>query len=177
MHIKDNQFICNNCKKDFEVLKNLQIRFRSKHHFCSKKCFYEGRDQGKSCRVYATFNSHHLWTSGRHKEKNGYVRVSVPLSYPGAKKSGINKTSGRIFEHRFVIQNILGRILLKSETVHHKNGKRDDNRIENLELRSGNHGVGATVYTEDLNRLIEEMSKIKNRFASEFEYLPNTSDC
>src|SRR5574342_1101230 len=41
---------------------------------------------------------------------------------------------GRIREHIFVMSNILGRPLSKSETVHHKNGDRLDNRPENLEL-------------------------------------------
>lgn len=39
----------------------------------------------------------------------------------------------------------IGRPLRDDETVHHLNGDRADNRLENLELRSGRHGKGAAM--------------------------------
>lgn len=59
----------------------------------------------------------------------GYRYVHAP-GHPMA------STSRQVPEHRLVMAEHLGRVLLPHENVHHRNGDRLDNRIENLELWS-----------------------------------------
>jgi hypothetical protein len=65
------------------------------------------------------------WRGGRHKSQQGYVHV-LRRGHPMACKKGY------VLEHRLVVSESLGRPLLRSEEVHHINGIRDDNRLENL---------------------------------------------
>lgn len=53
--------------------------------------------------------------------------------------------NGTILEHKFIMSQFLGRPLSLGENVHHKNGVRHDNRIENLELWSVRQPPGQRV--------------------------------
>lgn len=68
------------------------------------------------------------WKGGRTKTYHGYISISL-RGHPYA-----HKQSGRVLEHRLVMEQYLGRYLLPTEIIHHINGIRDDNRIENLRL-------------------------------------------
>lgn len=56
-----------------------------------------------------------------------------------------NPTGKKVYEHRVIMEKILGRPLLAHENVHHKNGVRHDNRPENLELWSKSQPPGQRV--------------------------------
>jgi len=75
---------------------------------------------------------HPDWKGGRTINKDGYVEVYSP-EHPNRRKH-----TRYVLEHRLVMEEHLGRYLTSQEVVHHRNGVKDDNRIENLELFATN---------------------------------------
>ncbi len=74
------------------------------------------------------------WKGGRSIVKRGYVAIYVAPSDP--LHIMCRKVRNSVDEHRLVMARHFGRPLLSHELVHHINGNKGDNRIENLELRS-----------------------------------------
>lgn len=124
---------CMVCDKDF-----IQKRL-SNTMYCSFNCkrlAVSRKNQG----IPINGPKKHIWGSG-YITKTGY-RIISKMSHPNSVKG---KRSGQIMEHVFVMSEYLGRPLHKGETVHHKNGIRHDNRIENLELWSNSHPSGQRI--------------------------------
>lgn len=80
----------------------------------------------------------HNWRGGKHKDSGGYCLVYFP-DHPNSKNNGY------VREHTLVMSKLLGRALKQGENVHHKNGIRDDNRPENLELWTTSQPSGQRV--------------------------------
>lgn len=80
---------------------------------------------------------HSQWIGGRLEVGNGYWRVWLQPDDPLA---SMRTHQGYVLEHRLIMARKIGRPLRRTETVHHINGNRADNRPENLELHQGKHG-------------------------------------
>lgn len=97
--------------------------------------------------------NHSKWKGGRIKMKNGYILIYSP-DHPNKLKTG----KGYVMEHRLVMEKSIGRYLEKWEVVHHINGVRDDNRIENLVLTQ----TGKHIAEHNHNRVCKEETKKKH---------------
>lgn len=96
-------------------------KFTPEHRAALKAAFNASPFQ-KSKNQHGALNPNY---KGGRIDKNGYRVVLV--------------NGKQVFEHRLLMETLIGRALLKQETVHHKNGIRHDNRLQNLELwASGN---------------------------------------
>ncbi|KKN76490.1 hypothetical protein LCGC14_0369990 [marine sediment metagenome] len=139
---------CVGCGKERWV----PLRWDKPIYQCCKSCGKKGKafsDEAKanmSISQKARFvdqTKHPWWRGGRILLTYGYVGLWVSSDDPYA---SMRDNKGYISEHRLVMARHLGRCLSSLEIVHHKNGVRDDNRIENLELMS--HGKHSSQHME-----------------------------
>jgi len=98
-----------------------------------------------------------------NKRKDGEGNIDTQGYKTITKRNHPNRMDGkgRIREHVFVMSEYLGRPLMKGESIHHKNGDRLDNRIENLELWNKAQPAGQRV---------EDKIKFYIKFLSSYGY-------
>lgn len=89
---------------------------------------------------------HHNWKGGRQVTSTGYVIIAIDIDDP---YFSMAQKNGYVAEHRYNMAKYLGRLLYEWETVHHIDGNRQNNNIQNLQLRIGPHGAGQAYHCAD----------------------------
>lgn len=161
-----------------EVKRGREIGRNSGHHYvwatcldCGKERWIKlirGKPESLSCRNCADEkkrkwrgNANPHWRGGRIGTSTGYIQILLKpddFFYP------MTNHLGYVREHRLIMARHLNRCLLPWEIVHHRNGIRNDNRIENLKLLpSGVYHISDTHLKNRVSKLEKQVSEQANR--------------
>lgn len=148
-------------KVDNEILeKSFNRSFSGIYHKAKKLCLKSSPEIEFINRSKARSGSKASnWKGGRKVTKHGYV---VVLDKRHPRSSG-----GYVMEHIKVMEAHLGRRIGSDEVVHHINGNKEDNRIENLKIMEfGEHTrlhCEGRKHSKKTRKMISEMAKIRFR--------------
>lgn len=104
--------------------------------------------------------AHPRWVNGKRMRKDGYIEVAVDSADPLFVMAHHKKHTA--LEHRLVVARSLGRPLKPWEVVHHRNRKRSDNRLENLELVSAQH-IHQSIGIE--HQILQRLSQLETKLS------------
>lgn len=139
-------FICVKCP-ECQELRWVSKYTPNKYSGCCQSCSMRGE-------------RHWRWKGGRYKKTNGYVRIRLhpkDFFYP------MVNANRELMEHRLIMAQSLGRCLHCWELVHHRNGIKDDNRIENLQLVTDDRHRQITLLECQINKLKQENQELKSK--------------
>jgi hypothetical protein len=153
---------CNRCEKEKELEEFVSSMYaKNKKRKLCKEC-HNGNVRKKRIEKFGTVSEKRIERIMEYRKSQG-ISLDLPIkqtrkgegyiNYYGYRQFTGNKfkdhpnsdKNGRILEHILVMSNYIGRPIQKGEIIHHKNGIRDDNRIENLELWTCSHPSGSRV--------------------------------
>jgi hypothetical protein len=115
-------------------------------HFCCKQCQYKWRSQNMRGKKHPGYKG-----KIKYGTKQNYYAIFAPY-HP------FSDGKGYVMEHRLMMEKYLKRFLEQNEVVHHINGNRFDNTIENLRLMDK--------IEHDRMHAQERWNKIKTNFAN-----------
>lgn len=159
-------FLCRSCTPNVKYCsedcmgKAFRVREELKCLTCQTK-FYPTKDGMKFCSPECSYASN---------PRKGYKSISistVPVEEQELFKEMFGK-KGACHEHRLVMARHLGRLIKSTEIVHHKNGTKRDNRIENLELlesRKDHHTGCGDPIAEQLRAAEARIKELESQLA------------
>lgn len=138
---------CELCGTEFQRQRSQPRRY------CGRSCYADARNSTDVGRLH----------NGKpvRKTQQGYLVVFEP-THPRSYRHGY------VLEHRHVMEQKIGRLLEPGEVVHHINGKKWDNRPENLELME--HGAHSSLTGMELREaraeMAAELAEYRRRYGS-----------
>ena len=159
-----SKYIWRRCEKCSEakwvILKNGQPETK-----CCRSCSHKGLKQSLETKlkksIASTGEKNHEWRGGRSVTGAGYIAIHL---YPNDFFYPMTSKKGYVMEHRLVMAKSLDRNLHLWEIVHHKNGIKDDNRIENLQLVSGDRHNQITILEKRIKYLEGKLAKANIKY-------------
>ena len=158
------------CSKHYDRMRktgSLELKTRERKIKDKVQCSVDGCSLDAYCKSVCTMHYYRLKRTG----EVGPAGKIVPEHNHGHLVDGYRriKVNGVfILEHRAVMQEYLGRELFPHENVHHLNGNRLDNRIENLELWSRSQPPGQRI-EDKVSWAIELLKTYKPELLKEIE--------